>query len=137
MVKQYNPKYRMKILVVDDDEEIRKTAGRMIRQMGYEAILAGEGTEAVKLFKNNKDAGTPFDTVIMDLSMPNGMGGREAIKELLSIDPRVKTVVSSGDSCDPAIVNPGEYGFCHALPKPYTIDELSNILNKVNKVNKQ
>jgi len=64
----------MKILVVDDDEGIRKTAGRMLVQMGHRAILAGDGTEAVKLFKNNRDAGEPFDTVIMDLSMPNGMG---------------------------------------------------------------
>jgi len=133
MKKQDNLGQRMKILVVDDDEGIRKTAGRMLVQMGHRAILAGDGTEAVKLFKNNRDAGEPFDTVIMDLSMPNGMGGREAIRELLSIDPRVKVVVSSGDSRDPAIVNPGEYGFCHALPKPYTMDELSNILDKVNK----
>ena len=133
MEKQDNPEQRMKILVVDDDEGIRRTAGRMLSQMGYEAEFAGDGDEAIELYKQTKDLGAAFDAVIMDLSMPNGMGGREAIRELLSIDPRVKAVVSSGDSRDPAIVNPSEYGFCHALPKPYTMDELSNILDKVNK----
>ena len=81
MEKQDNPEQRMKILVVDDDEGIRRTAGRMLSQMGYEAEFAGDGDEAIELYKQTKDLGAAFDTVIMDLSMPNGMGeGKRSVK---------------------------------------------------------
>jgi DNA-binding NarL/FixJ family response regulator len=77
--------------------------------------------------------GQPFDVVIMDLTIPGGMGGKEAIKKLLEIDPKVKAIVSSGYSTDPVMADFRSYGFSGVAVKPYNIEELSEILDKVIK----
>ncbi len=77
------------------------------------------------------ESGEPFDAVILDLTIPGGMGGKEAIKELLQIDPKIKAIVSSGYYNDPVMSNYKEYGFSGIVAKPYKIDELSETLKKV------
>ncbi|MBI4684310.1 MAG: PAS domain S-box protein [Nitrospirae bacterium] len=122
-----------RILVMDDDEIVRAVAVRMIAQCGYEVAFARDGAEAVEMYKKAKDSSRPYDVVILDLIIPAGMGGSEAIKKLIEIDPNVKAIVSSGYSSDPIIANFREYGFKGALAKPYEFTELKHVLQKVTK----
>lgn len=122
-----------KVLLMDDEENVRKVAGRMLKKLGYEVEFAGDGAEAIELYKKAKESGKPFDVVIMDLTVPGGMGGLEAIRTLREIDPHAKAIVSSGYSTDPIMSNFREHGFCGVAPKPYKLDELGRILNEVIK----
>ena len=120
-----------KILVMDDEEMIRNTARHLLSRFGYDAELSRDGAEAIELYKKAKTSGEPFDAVILDLTNQFGMGGREAIRKLLEIDPDVKAIVSTGYSHDPVVTEFWEYGFSGSLTKPYTIDELSRALSGV------
>ena len=83
------------------------------------------------MYVKAKEAGRPFDAVIMDLTIPGGMGGEEAIGRLKEIDPAIRAIVSSGYSNDPVIANYTEYGFCGMVTKPYTVVEFAKILHEV------
>ncbi len=120
-----------KILVMDDEELVREVAGDILRNFGFEVEFAKDGTEAIELYKRAMDSGDRFDAVIIDLTVPGGMGGREAIKELIQIDPEVKTIVSSGYSNDPIMANYKEHGFSGVIAKPYRIEELGDVLKKI------
>jgi PAS domain S-box-containing protein len=120
-----------KILIMDDEEGIRKTIGRTLRRIGYEVDFAEDGAEAIERYKKAQGAGQPFDAVIMDLTIPGGMGGKETIKELIQIDPQVKAIVSSGYSSESGMADLKQYGFRDLLCKPYTIQELSQTLHRV------
>ena len=120
-----------KILVMDDRQVVRGTAKSMLGRMGYEVVFAEDGREAIELYKESLQSGKPFNAVILDLTVPGGMGGREAVKELLEIDPNVKAIVSSGYSDDTVMSEFKQYGFMGVLEKPYRIEELSAILSKV------
>lgn len=122
-----------KILLMDDEEIILDAAGEVLRVLGYTVKCAKDGREAIELYRKAKEAGTPFDAVIMDLTIPGGMGGKEAISNLLGIDPGVKAIVSSGYSTDPVMADFGKYGFKGVVTKPYSIEELSEILHRVIK----
>jgi PAS domain S-box-containing protein len=122
---------RGRILVMDDEVMIRDLTGHILRRAGYEVAFAADGAEALALYVNGRDAGQPFDGVIMDLTIPGGMGGKEAIKRLRDIDPHVKAIVSSGYSNDPVMANFREYGFSGCVAKPYKIEELHQALHKM------
>ncbi|MDQ5977362.1 MAG: two-component system, cell cycle sensor histidine kinase and response regulator CckA [Verrucomicrobiota bacterium] len=113
-----------RILVMDDEDVIRRVVGRMLALAGHETVFALDGAEAVRAYVAARQSGRPFDVVIFDLTVPGGMGGREALQELLKIDPRVRAVASSGYSSDPVMGNPRAYGFRVSLPKPYDIPDL-------------
>jgi len=118
-----------RILIMDDEDTIRDTVSRMIALFGLgDVATAREGGEALDLYSKAKLEGEPFDLVIMDLTVTEGIGGKEAIKELLKIDPDARAVVSSGYAGDPLVLNFQKYGFVGALIKPYTMDELRNLL---------
>lgn len=117
------------VLIMDDQESILKMAGRMLNRMGYDTVFATDGTQAVKLFSDAYQSVNPFNLVILDLTIPGGMGGAQVIPELLKIDPYVKVVVSSGYSNDPVMANYEKYGFCGVIPKPYTKDQMADLLN--------
>jgi PAS domain S-box-containing protein len=121
-------KGRGRVLIMDDKMEVREAAGEMLRHMGYEVEFAKDGSEALKLYKRAKMENVPFDTVIMDLTVPGGMGGKEAIEKLLVFDPGVKAIVSSGYSSDPILEKYQKYGFKGVLPKPYEMGKLSDVL---------
>jgi PAS domain S-box-containing protein len=121
-------KGRGRVLIMDDKIEVREAAGEMLQHIGYEVEFAKDGSEALKLYKRAKMEGVPFDTVIMDLTVPGGMGGKEAIEKLLVFDPGVKAIVSSGYSSDPILEKYKKYGFKGVLPKPYEMGKLSDVL---------
>ncbi|RLB90540.1 MAG: hypothetical protein DRH50_12220 [Deltaproteobacteria bacterium] len=119
-----------RILVMDDEEIVRRVSGEMLKSFGYEVEFARDGTEAIEVYKNAKESGNAFDAVIMDLTIPGGMGGKEAIKKLLELDPDVKAIVSSGYSNDPVMADFRKYGFRAVVAKPYEIKELGEVIHK-------
>ena len=120
-----------KVLLMDDEDMILEIVGEMLHFLGYEVEFAKDGNEAIKIYKEAKASGCPFNVVILDLTVPGGMGGKEAIKELKEIDPDVKAIVSSGYSTDPIMADFEKHGFCGVIAKPYKMEELSEILKKV------
>ena len=120
-----------KILIMDDEEFILNISGEMLREMGYEVGYAKDGQEAITTYKEAMESGTPFDAVIMDLTIPGRMGGKEAIQKLKEIHPEIKAVVSSGYSGDPIMAEYDRFGFSGVLAKPYRCNELSNVMNEV------
>ena len=120
-----------KILLMDDEEMILEIMNKILRELGYEVEFARDGNEAIDLYKKARVSGHPFASVIMDLTIPGGMGGKEAIQKLREIDPDVKAIVSSGYSTDPVMSNFRKYGFCGVLTKPFKIKELGETLKEV------
>ncbi len=129
-------KAKAKILIMDDEDFILKTAEKMIHKMGHEVFLAKDGDIAIKEYRKAREEGKPFDIVIMDLTIPGSMGGKSAINELKLFDPDVKAIVSSGYSNDPVMANYRDYGFIAVAPKPYTYEELYEIIYRVLNANK-
>ena len=113
-----------RVLVMDDEEMVRDVSAAMLSRFGYQVELAADGVEAIEVYKKAKESGEPFDLVILDLTNYGGMGGVEAIKELLAIDPEIRAIVATGYSFDPVVSNFREYGFCGAITKPFGMDEL-------------
>ncbi len=120
-----------KILLMDDEEFVREIATSILQHLGYTVETANDGREALQLYKKSMDNGEPYSVVIMDLTIPGGMGGKQAIKELKKLDPGAKTIVSSGYANDPILANFKEYGFDGVVPKPYKVEELSETLHRV------
>ena len=124
---------RGKILVMDDEEEVGKVTLHMLSTFGYEVTHVPEGQKAIEMYMDALQKGHPFDLVIMDLTIPGGMGGKQALQELLKKDPGVKAIVSSGYSDDPVMANFKSHGFKGALKKPFTLKELSHLVHEVLK----
>ncbi|MCE5244297.1 MAG: HDOD domain-containing protein [Syntrophobacteraceae bacterium] len=118
------------ILVMDDEEIVRQVIGMMLEHLGYEVAYAVDGAEAIELYEKAREAGRPFDLVIMDLTVPGGMGGKEAMQRLLELDPGVKAIVSSGYSSELLSSESRKYGFSGVVSKPYKIEELSEAVSK-------
>ncbi len=120
--------FNARILVMDDEPMVRGLAVEILQSVGCVARCAGDGREMLKMYREAKDAGEGYDLVIMDLTIPGGMGGKAAIKELLTLDPDAKAIVSSGYSNDPIMAEYREYGFTAVLVKPYRIKEVCAVL---------
>ncbi len=120
-----------KILVMDDEAIVRDLLDRMLDHLGYRATLAKDGAEALELFTAAREAGEHFAALILDLTVPGGMGGKAAIEHLLRLDPQVKAIVSSGYSDDPIMAEFAKNGFSGVITKPYRITELSRVLSQV------
>lgn len=120
-----------KILVMDDDQIVRKAIKRMLEALGYQALCVEEGTAAVEAYKASLAQDTPFLAVITDLTVPGGMGGKETLEKIKQLDPNAKVIVSSGYSEDALVSEYSKYGFAAALSKPYKFEELSLTLNNL------
>jgi PAS domain S-box-containing protein len=119
------------ILIMDDEEFIRTLVAEMLKKMGYEFTFAKDGAEVLEKYEQAMKSDRPFDAVILDLTVPGGMGGKETIAKLSKMDEHVKAIVSSGYSNDPVMSNHLNYGFLCAVRKPYEIKELSDALKKL------
>ncbi|QTA81364.1 Two component system response regulator/histidine kinase, PAS domain-containing [Desulfonema limicola] len=120
-----------RILVMDDEEMIRDIVSQMVEYLGYSIVSSAEGRQAVDIYKQAIESGTPFDAVILDLTIPGGLGGKETLKKLLDLDPDVRAIVSSGYSSNEVIANFKQEGFKGRITKPYQIKELENVLKEV------
>jgi DNA-binding NtrC family response regulator len=121
----------MRILLIDDQEIIRESTGRVLRRLGYEVKSAKDGEEGIKLYENAIKGERPYDVVITDLTIPRGLGGKEAIKRFMERDPEAKVIVCSGYSDDEIMSKFKTYGFCGAVQKPYRIEELAELIHRV------
>jgi PAS domain S-box-containing protein len=128
---------RGRILVMDDEEAILDMASALLSHFGYRPGVARDGEEAIALYKEAAALNDPFSVVIMDLTIPGGLGGKDTIARLLEFDPSVRAVVSSGYSTDPIVANFRQYGFSGILTKPYTAKEMSEVIKKVLSAKKE
>ena len=119
------------ILLMDNDDMVRELATKMLETAGYSVTKANDGGEAIRLYREAMESGHPYDVVILDLTVPGGMGGKEAMKFLLKIDPNIKAIASSGYSNDSIMSEYKKYGFTAVIAKPYKVRELSEIVSKV------
>ena len=120
-----------RILVMDDEKMIRKVVKAMLERCGYAVETAAGGKQVIEMYKQALNAGSPYDVVIMDLTIPGGMGGEEAIVKILEIDPKARVIVSSGYTNDPVMANYIDYGFCGIVSKPYIRSNLIETINQV------
>jgi PAS domain S-box-containing protein len=120
-----------KILVMDDEDIVRDVLHRSLTHLGYTVVSARDGNETIALYEQALKSSKSFDAVIMDLTVPGGMGGKETLTKLRQIDPRVKAIVSSGYSDDPIMASFKDFGFCGVVSKPYTLKTLSEIVHTV------
>ncbi len=120
-----------KILLMDDEKFLRDAIGKVIKSLGYTVETAQDGAEAVEMYGKALKEKVPFDIAILDLTIPGGMGGKETLEEIKRIDPKAKTIATSGYSEDPIIADPKAFGFIAAIRKPYAIEELQELLLKV------
>lgn len=122
---------RGKVLIMDDEIAVAGTAAKMLGSLGYETAIAGEGGKAIELYLRAMESGQPYSAVIMDLTIPGGMGGRETIRRLREIAPDIRAIVSSGYPNDPVMLDYRKYGFCDLIAKPYKIADLSRAVHRV------
>jgi PAS domain S-box-containing protein len=120
-----------RLLIMDDDDAVRSAAGELLETIGYQVVAAADGAEAVELYRQAIDEGHRFDAVILDLTVPDGIGGRETMSRLAEIDPGVTAIVSSGYSTDPVMANYREHGFAGVAVKPYRLAELASTLQRL------
>ncbi len=124
-------KSQAKILIMDDEGIVRDVAKAMLVQLGHNVVLSANGEEAVKLYQQSVDSGNAFNLIVMDLTIPGSMGGKEAVQEVLKINPNVKVIVASGYSNDPIVANYKDYGFCSAIEKPFKLQDFAEVIGKV------
>ncbi|MHB8790099.1 MAG: PAS domain S-box protein [Desulfobulbaceae bacterium] len=119
-----------RVLLMDDDRMILELTQQMLEFLGHKVVTCTDGEQSLKLYQEAMAQGQPFDLVIMDLTIPGGMGGEKAIKELLLLDPKARAIVSSGYSNDRVMAEHREYGFKGMVMKPYQLEDLDRIIRK-------
>lgn len=127
----FNISSQAKILVMDDEEMVRNVVKEMLMKLRCEVLLSADGAEAVELYQEAMNSSEPIQLVIMDLTIPGGMGGKDAVMEIHKLNQNAKVVVSSGFSNDPIIANFKDYGFCASIVKPFQIQDLTRVLRQV------
>ncbi len=118
----------LRILIMDDEEQIRELSEAMLSRLGHQVLLTKDGEEAIKVYEEGQSTGNPIDIVILDLTIPGGMGGKEAVQKILDLNPSAKVIVSSGYSNDPVMSEFRDYGFSAAISKPYQLKTFSRVI---------
>ena len=116
---------------MDDEEIIRKVAKRMLEKLGYSVTTTVDGEETIEIYQSALAMGEPYEAVILDLTIPGGMGGKETVKELKKIHPELKAIVSSGYSVDPIMSEFKKFGFAGIIAKPWKFEEFSRVVHSV------
>lgn len=113
-----------RVLVLDDEEMICTLVEQILTRYGYEVVATSDGVDTLSSYRQAQSNGSPFDVVVLDLTIPGGMGGKEVMQQLLTLDPDVNAIVSSGYYNDPIMANYQEYGFSGIVAKPYKVQDL-------------
>ncbi|MCX5827457.1 MAG: PAS domain S-box protein [Deltaproteobacteria bacterium] len=121
----------IRVLIMDDEPPIREIERAYLERMGYEVTDVKDGQEAIDTYKNALQSGTPFDLVMLDLTVRQGMGGQMAMERLLKIDPSIKAIIASGYVDDPVIEHFSDYGFQGALTKPFKGEEMKSLVEEI------
>jgi PAS domain S-box-containing protein len=129
-VPQETVRGKGRVLLMDDEEMVREVAAEMLEHLGYEVVAVGDGKDAIRTYQDEMTAGRKFDAVITDLTVPGGMGGKDAVAALRQIDPDVHAVVSSGYADDPVMAVYQRFGFRGVVAKPFTVKELGRVLKE-------
>lgn len=119
------------VLIMDDEEDIRELCQDLLLDLGYEVVCASAGDEAIRLYTDALNQGRPFDIVVLDLTIQGGMGGKDAMDQLLAINPNVKAIVSNGYAADPVMADYETYGFRGVIQKPFDFPDIGKILDSV------
>ncbi len=133
-VVRSRPRLKMgagRVLVMEDQVRVSRVLKRMLAKLGYEATLTKDGEAMLSAYEHSQKSGQPFNAVIVDLIIPGGLGGKEAIRRLLKLDPKAKAIVSSGCLDEPELSDHESHGFRGILSKPYMIEELSEVLHEL------
>jgi len=120
-----------RVLIIDDEDQIREIMAEIFKMEGIEALLASDGSEGIRLFDEQIASGNSIDCIVADLTIPGGMGGKEAVEILRSRGEKFKAVVTSGYSSDPVISRYREFGFDAYITKPFSIHDLLSIIRGI------
>jgi CheY-like chemotaxis protein len=120
-----------RVLLMDDEALIREVGHAMLEHLGYDAEVCGDGEEAIARYREARAGAHPFDAVILDLTVPGGLGGKDVLEAIRRFDPGVRAIVSSGYSNDPILADPVHWGFRAFLVKPYRVDDVARVLTEV------
>ncbi len=120
-----------RILILEDDPLVRSLIVRNLVTQGFEVIETADGTDTIKRYQESVEEDRPYDLVVLDLTIPNGLGGVRTMERLRQIDPNILAIVSSGYSDDPVMAKPAAYGFSAVLPKPYEPSDLLRLVKSV------
>jgi len=120
-----------KVLLMDDEQVILDVTNEVLKFLGYEVMFAHDGAAAIELYRQESEKGSPFDLVILDLSVPDGIGGKVAFEKLHALDPNAKIVISSGFTNDPMLTDYASFGLNGVLAKPYRITEIKALLENM------
>jgi len=131
LIPGFATEHRERILILDDEEIVRKAALNLLGSLGCTVDEASDGATAISMYRSALDEGRRYDAVIMDLTIPGGMGGEQAVREVLSIDPDARVIVSSGYAGNSIMARYRDFGFSGVLGKPYTLSELSDVIRRV------
>lgn len=121
---------KKKILVMDDEEIVADIAKQMLEYMGYEVTVVEDGEKAIAEFRLSMEGDSPYNLIIMDLNIPNGMGGMEAIQHILKLDEHAKVLVSTGYSNDPIVDDYRKHGFSGCIAKPFDLQGLQDAVDR-------
>ncbi|MEO0481254.1 MAG: response regulator [Planctomycetota bacterium] len=124
-VRSTNPVFGASILVLEDELMVQRVYRGLLQRWGYDVEVVTDGADAVRRFADRREQGRPFDLLIMDLTIAGGVGGRQAITEILELDPSARAIVASGYTDDPAMVRFRDAGFAGALSKPFQPNDLA------------
>jgi CheY-like chemotaxis protein len=122
----------LRVLLLDDEPTVRSTLVGMLSELGHTVSAVADGDTAVETFRAAHAAGQPFDLALLDLTIPNGAGGREVLQQLLAIEPTLRAIALSGTSANTSMSKSVDHGFMGRLSKPCTIDELALLVGRAN-----
>lgn len=120
-----------RVLIMDDEPSIRRVGTVLLQRMGLEVVAVGDGAEALREFSAAREAVRPFDLIILDLTIPGGIGGKETIERIRQLDRQVPAIVSSGYSSDPVLADFRSFGFQASVPKPYMVGQLAETVARL------